>query len=321
MRRLIWLITCLLLVGAIGIWRLGWQVQPPAPVELEIPKGASSIMIGRKLAEVGVIDSTIMFRVLASLTGKAEALQSGFYLFSGPASISEVLQKLHRGEVMLFKVTVPEGLRTDEVLSLLARETQTNVHDWQKELLNLLDGQEVEGVLLPETYTYHKPVNPEPILEQMLAAQNELIDDIVPLDMDALTLRIIASIIEKETSLDAERPLVAAVIRNRLDRHMRLQMDPTVIYGLWREDGAFSGNLRKADLARDTPWNTYTRHGLPPTPIGNPGRASLLAAARPADSDYLYFVADGVGGHVFARDFEQHRQNVKHWMAIERRNH
>jgi UPF0755 protein len=111
---------------------------------------------------------------------------------------------------------------------------------------------------------------------------------------------------------------VAAVIRNRLDKHMALQMDPTVIYGLWKEDGVFSGNLHKADMKRDTPWNTYTRKGLPPTPICNPGKASLLAAAHPAQVGYLYFVADGTGGHAFASDLKQHAENVRRWLKIER---
>ncbi|MDX8411702.1 MAG: endolytic transglycosylase MltG [Mariprofundaceae bacterium] len=319
MRRLIGLAACLLIASSAFVW---WQVaapvNPPASVEVEIPKGASSMVIGRMLAGQGVVDSALLFRVMARLTGKAERLQSGFYRFSEPASVLEVLRRLHRGAVMAFKVTLPEGLRTDEILALLARETQTDMTDWQKALANMLDGREAEGVLLPETYSYHKPVQPAKLLAEMLEAQQQLIDNVKPADMDVATLRSMASIIEKETSLDEERPLVAAVIRNRLEQGMRLQMDPTVIYGLWREDGSFSGNLRRVDLARDTPWNTYTRTGLPPTPIGNPGRASLLAAAQPADVDYLYFVANGEGGHVFASDFDQHRQNVRRWLRIER---
>jgi len=320
MRRLIWLAVCLL-IGATAFvgWQVSVPVQPSAAVEVEIPWGASSSMIGRVLAGQGVIDSALLFRAVARVSGKAERLQSGFYRFSEPSSLLEVLLRLHRGDVMAFQVTVPEGLRTDEILALLARETHAGLKDWQTALTALLEGQESEGVLLPETYSYHKPVQPSKLLAEMLAAQKQLIEGLKQVDMDESNLRAMASIIEKETSLDEERPLVSAVIHNRLERGMRLQMDPTVIYGLWREDGAFSGNLRRADLARDTPWNTYTRPGLPPTPIGNPGRASLLAAAHPADVDYLYFVANGMGGHVFASDFEQHSQNVRRWLVIERR--
>ena len=131
-------------------------------------------------------------------------------------------------------------------------------------------------------------------------------------------LRITASIIEKETMIDHERPLVSAVIRNRLVKRMPLQMDPTVIYGIWKTTGTFSGDIRKRDLSADTPWNTYTRRGLPPTPIGNPGAASLRAAATPADVDYLFFVADGTGGHKFAATHEGHLANVEQWIRIER---
>ncbi|MDQ6966688.1 MAG: endolytic transglycosylase MltG, partial [Mariprofundaceae bacterium] len=214
---------------------------------------------------------------------------------------------------------IPEGLRSDEVLALLAGQTGTSPQQWQQVYQQLLGGKEGEGRLLPETYTYRKPVNPHAILLDMLKGQHDLMQRLVPTWLDAEKLRIVASIIEKETAVDKERPLVAAVIRNRLAKRMALQMDPTVIYGLWRTDGTFSGNLHKGDLKRDTPWSSYTRKGLPPTPICNPGEASLKAAAQPADVDYLYFVADGSGGHAFASTLEEHNANVRQWIKIERK--
>ncbi|MCF7821498.1 MAG: endolytic transglycosylase MltG, partial [Mariprofundaceae bacterium] len=195
----------------------------------------------------------------------------------------------------------------------------SSLKDWRLALESLLPNQEWEGKLLPVPYNYSKPVVPVALLEQMIAAQRAVIASLITNQLDAERLRIIASIIEKETGVDAERPLVSAVIRNRISRGMPLQMDPTVIYGLWKRDGSFSGNIRRDDLAGDTPWNSYTRRGLPPTPICNPGIASLRAAAMPADVSYLYFVADGTGGHAFASTFEEHQANVKKWISIERR--
>jgi len=224
--------------------------------------------------------------------------------------------------VVLHRVTIAEGLRSDEVLAQLAEQTQTPLQRWQEAYRQILAGpqgvKDGEGLLLPETYTYRRPVDARALLIDMLTAQHDLLQTLVPSWLDVKGLRIVASIIEKETALDAERPLIAAVIRNRLARHMALQMDPTVIYGLWREDGGFSGNLHKGDLQRDTPWSSYTRKGLPPTPICNPGAASLRAAAHPADVDYLYFVADGSGGHAFAATLEEHNANVRRWMRVER---
>jgi UPF0755 protein len=288
------------------------------PVDVSIESGTASSHIARKLVAASVIDSAWQFKLLARLTGKAGALRAGLYHFEGKMSLWDVLKKIESGDVMRFQVTVPEGLWTLDVLTLLAERTATDEKRWRLAMEELLHGEEWEGRLLPETYTYTRPVEPKLILSQMIAAQQKVLASVRPESMSAETLRTIASIIEKETSVDAERPLVSAVIRNRLEKGMPLQMDPTVIYGIWRRDGFFSGNIRRKDLVNDTPWNSYTRKGLPPTPICNPGAASLHAAANPADVSYLYFVADGTGGHAFASTLEEHRANVKRWMRIER---
>jgi len=300
---------------AVQMWL---PVQPQGPASLVIAPGTSTHAIARQLEAAGAVRSALMFRVLARLNGDAQELQSGEYEFTAAASLTQVMQRLRRGDVVLHRVTVPEGLRTDEVLAHLAVQTEIPVERWQKAYRRLLAGRQGEGLLLPETYTYRRPVDPRVLLRDMLTAQQDLLQSLEPDWLDVPGLRIVASIIEKETARDAERPMVAAVIRNRLERHMALQMDPTVIYGLWREDGGFSGNLHKGDLQRDTPWNSYTRKGLPPTPICNPGAASLRAAAHPADVDYLYFVADGSGGHAFAATLEEHNANVRRWMRVER---
>jgi len=319
--KLAGLIALLAVVSALGgFYALQTQMtlQPSMPQTLEIPPGTSTHGIAARLEKAGVIRSALIFRLLARLRGDAQELQSGEYLFSDAATLSQVMQRLRKGDVVLHRLTIPEGLRSDEVLSLLAEQTGTSPQQWQQVYQQLLGGKEGEGRLLPETYTYRRPVNPHAILLDMLKAQHDLMQSLVPAWLDVEKLRIVASIIEKETAVDKERPLVAAVIRNRLARRMALQMDPTVIYGLWRTDGSFSGNIHKGDLQRDTPWSSYTRKGLPPTPICNPGTASLKAAAHPADVDYLYFVADGSGGHAFASTLEEHNANVRRWMKIER---
>ncbi|MDQ6986187.1 MAG: endolytic transglycosylase MltG [Mariprofundaceae bacterium] len=311
----------LLLVVCSGFFafQLGFPLTPATPQVMVIAPGTSTHGIARRLEQEGVIRSALIFRILARLRGDSLDLQSGEYRFGGAANVLTVLQRLRHGDVVLHRLTIPEGLRSDEVLALLAKQTDTSVEIWKQAYQGILGGREGEGLLLPETYTYRKPLDVRQVLIDMLRAQTGvlrlLLDDV----LHTRELRIIASIIEKETAIDAERPLIAAVIRNRLQRGMALQMDPTVIYGLWREDAAFSGNIRKRDLKRDTAWNTYTRKGLPPTPICNPGKASLRAAAHPADVDYLYFVADGSGGHAFAATLAEHNRNVRRWINIERR--
>ena len=289
------------------------------PVDVVIESGSAGSHIARKLVASGVIDSEWQFKLLARVTGKTGALKVGQYRFEGELSLWDVLKKIETGDIMRFQVTVPEGLRTLDVLSLLAEKTDTEEKVWRMAAEELLHGEEWEGRLLPETYTYSKPVAPKEILAQMISAQQKVIGSVISNTLNAEILRIIASIIEKETSVDAERPLVSAAIRNRIEKRMPLQMDPTVIYGIWRRDGSFSGNIRRKDLTNDTPWNSYTRRGLPPTPICNPGAASLRAAANPADVSYLYFVADGTGGHAFASTLEEHQANVKKWIRIERK--
>ncbi len=291
----------------------------PAPVDVIIPGGVSTVQIGRILYRNRVIRSEIPFRLAASLSGLSGALQKGHYRFAQAQDMWTVIQRLHRGDVVLYRLTVPEGLRTDEVIALLAKKTETRPQDWEKALFKLLNGDAAEGRLMPETYVYEKPVHPMKLLGEMIRSQKKILNRLGKDSANRKQLLIIASIIEKETAIKAERPVVASVIYNRLKKNMPLQMDPTVIYGLWHLDGAFSGNLRKQDLERDMPWNTYTRKRLPPTPICNPGAASLEAAARPADTDFLYFVADGSGGHLFSATLADHAKNVKRWVDIERK--
>ncbi|MDX8408322.1 MAG: endolytic transglycosylase MltG [Mariprofundaceae bacterium] len=315
------LVLAVVSLAAVTAWlyvQVHAESGPAEAVELSVPSGASSGRIAELLARQHVIESPFLFRLYVRITGKASRLRSGYYRFAGAASLQQVVERLVRGDVLTFQVTVPEGLRTDQVLALLAEQTEVPLLRWQQALHQLLP-DEPEGRLLPETYQYTKPVDPQGLLRAMWRAQQQLLAELTDVEAEQERLRIMASIIEKETALADERPIVAAVIRNRLQRNMPLQMDPTVIYGIWKTRGAFSGNIHRRDLSSDTPWNTYTRRGLPPTPIGNPGADSLRAAAHPADSDALYFVADGKGGHLFASTLAEHQANVRRWVRIERK--
>jgi len=321
-RIVLWLCVVGVVVSLAGAGWLYWQCTfkhaPMQQVEVMVPHGASSIKIARVLYENDVIASPLVFRVLVRVEGVANRLRSGLYRFEQQASVFDIVARLQRGDVMRFNVTVPEGMRTDEVLGLLAHKTATDLADWQQAYTQLMP-EEPEGRLLPETYQYQKPVQIARMLKTMLDAQDKVMAELSTDKKQQQRLRIMASIIEKETRLEQERPLVAAVIYNRLKKHMPLQMDPTVIYGLWKTHGIFSGNIHKKDLRTDTPWNSYTNKGLPPTPIGNPGAASLRAAANPADVTFLFFVADGTGGHQFATTLADHNANVAGWIKVERK--
>jgi len=306
-----------LLIGAGLIW-LSWPQTPPQKEAVVwIPPGEGLSQIAARLEQAGVVRAWRV-HLAARLLRVENELKAGEYRFSGAQSVWQVLRKLARGEVVRHKITIPEGLRTDEVLALLARKTGIALARWQRAARKVL-GEPWEGLLLPDTYDYARPLDPERFLLRLKRAQEALLRQLVGEDRARWQeLRIVASIVEKETARDRERALVAAVIYNRLARGMPLQMDPTVIYGIWRTRGFFDGNLRRRDLQTDTPWNTYTRKGLPPTPICNPGKASLQAAAHPAPVDYLYFVADGQGGHRFAKTLAEHERNVHKLLQWER---
>jgi len=321
---LIFIVIALVLAGAALFIQVKInQQQQVSAQDIQIPNGASSKSIARILEKNGIISSATLFAWYTRLSDQASKLKPGLYHFEGTLNMPYVLNILTQGKVVQFKVTIPEGLRTDEMLRLLAKKTQTPLQNWQNALQSIVGTGEYEGLFLPETYVYNKPIQPKSILKQMYDARAKIEAQLaLELDWNDVQIkrnRIIASIVEKETALAKERIWVSAAIHNRLRKNMRLQMDPTVIYGMYRSQGSFDGNIRRKDLRADTPWNTYTRSGLPPTPICNPGAESLRAAAYPAKVNYLYFVADGTGGHAFASTLEQHNANVRKWIRIERK--
>lgn len=321
---LVFIVIALVLAGAALFIQVKInQQQQVSAQDIQIPNGASSKSIARILETNGIISSATLFAWYTRLSDQASKLKPGLYHFEGTLNMPYVLNMLTQGKVVQFKVTIPEGLRTDEMLRLLAEKTHTPLQDWQQALKSIVGTGEYEGLFLPETYVYNKPLQIKSILQQMYDARAKIEAQLAQQHgwskEQIKRNRIIASIVEKETALAKERVWVSAAIHNRLRKKMRLQMDPTVIYGMYRTHGSFNGNIRRKDLRADTPWNTYTRNDIPPTPICNPGAESLRAAAYPADVDYLYFVADGTGGHAFASTLAEHNANVRKWIRIERK--
>ena len=273
-----------------------------------VPKGASLKTVAEELSRAGVIDKPWLFRIMARINGLAKHLKAGEYQFMPGISLQAAMDKIARGEVFFRRITIPEGLTSGQIMYLIA-----NYPDLEGEI----DLDVKEGELLPETYSFELGASRNSIILQARAAMQEEVwasrDSILPLK-DVNELLTLASIIEKETGVPEERPLVASVFLNRLKKGMRLQTDPTVIYAITEGETSFGRSLKRADLKIDSPYNTYLNYGLPPGPICNPGREALMAAARPQQSDYLYFVADGKGGHRFARSLNEHNRNVKAWV-------
>jgi UPF0755 protein len=245
--------------------------------------------------------------------GRDRDLRAGEYAFPARATPQGVIAMLAKGETVARRLTVAEGLTVSEIFDLL-QSTEALVGD--------LPPPPEEGSLLPETYFYAYGDARVGLVRRMEEAMRATLDDLWSRRAEGLPFRtrrealILASIVDKETGVADERDKVAAVFINRLRRGMRLQADPTVIYGLTEGDGALGRELNRVDWEHDSAYNTYQVDGLPPGPIGNPGRASIEAVLRPANVDYLYFVADGSGGHAFARTLAEHNRNVAQWRKI-----
>ena len=276
-----------------------------------VPKGASLKTVAEELSRAGVIDKPWLFRIMARINGLAKHLKAGEYQFMPGISLQAAMDKIARGEVFFRRITIPEGLTSGQIMYLIA-----NYPDLEGEI----DLDVKEGELLPETYSFELGASRNSIILQARAAMQKALEEVwasrdssLPLK-DVNELLTLASIIEKETGVPEERPLVASVFLNRLKKGMRLQTDPTVIYAITEGETSFGRSLKRADLKIDSPYNTYMNYGLPPGPICNPGREALMAAARPQQSDYLHFVADGKGGHRFARSLNEHNRNVKAWV-------
>lgn len=307
-------------VAAGGLWWVQRSLERPVglrqPVVVHLPRGAGIDAILERLAEAGVIERPLLVRIALALSGRDRLLRAGEYRFEPGITVAEAIEKIVRGEVLLHRVTVPEGLTVHEVYALLAGNPVLSG--------DLPEPPPPEGSLLPDTWLVPRDYPRRLLVLRMQAAMEDALaeawasrDPDLPLRSphELLTL---ASIVEKETSLPEEYARIAGVYVNRLRRGMKLQADPTVIYALTRGRRPLGRPLTRADLQVDDPYNTYRHPGLPPGPIANPGRAALMATARPERHDFLYFVANGTGGHNFAEDFRGHRANVRNWRRVRR---
>jgi len=329
-------ILLVLLVGVVigGGW-LAWRhltlVNEPfrgfaaAEQFVEIAPGTGPQAIGRLLVDAGVVPDTLTWRIAVARSGAATRLKAGEYRFADAASPAQVIARLERGDVYLRTVTFREGLTIRQMAALYERAGLGAASEFveasrQADLIRGLDpaARNLEGYLFPDTYRFPRGTGEREIAAALVAGfrarwEREIRPLLAPGDhRGPRELVILASLVEKEARLDEERPLVAAVYANRLRLGIGLYADPTLIYGL-KLAGRWDGDLRRRDLESDSPWNTYRVTGLPPGPICSAGAASLRAAARPADSPYLYFVSRNDGTHVFSTTLAEHNRNVEIW--------
>jgi UPF0755 protein len=332
MKRLAAAVFVLLLAAAAaGAWfysgvdRLYQGYDPPEQF-VEIPQGAGPAAIGRRLVAAGVVRNRGTFRLALWLTGDGRRLQAGEYRFDHPISARQVIEKIARGEVFVQPITFPEGLTIKQMAGLYESRGFGTAAAFTRaaqnvSLISALDplAHDLEGYLFPNTYTLPRKATADQLVARMVqefekALTPEMRQQAAARGMSVRQLVTLASIVEKETGRPDERPVIAAVYSNRLKIGMGLQCDPTVIYALERA-GRYTGNLTRADLQYDSPYNTYRYSGLPPGPIASPGHASLAAAANPEDVPYLYFVSRNDGSHAFATTLAEHNRNVQEFQV------
>lgn len=318
-----WLLALLLVAGAGAggavFWFQAWLDKPgplTRPALVLLPRGSGVDGIAQRLEAAGAVADQRLLRLAAAWTGKAAQLKAGEYALEPGDTPRALLERIAAGKVHFRKFTMPEGWSSGDVLRALAQA---------EAMTGTVPARLDEGSLLPETYLYIHGDARADLLQRMARGRDEALARLwaqrsadLPLQNPAQAV-ILASIVEAETPLAEERPQVAGVFINRLRRGMKLQSDPTVIYGITLGERELERPLTRADLAQPTPWNTYTIDALPPTPINHPGRASLAAVLNPASTKALYFVADGKGGHVFAETYEQHLRNVAAYRASQGR--
>ena len=327
-RTVLLTLVALAVIGAAGLGVLAWDAKTRLEqascgeehvlwVQRGTSVGALAEEVAARCATEGFLpfpSDTDLFKAAARVHDLAPSLRAGEFAIPENASLIAILRVLRDGKPLLRFVTIPEGLTVAQAMRLV-------------DAAPVLEGGVTldpdEGALLPETYAYERGEARDAVVRRMMSAHDEALAALwpdragdLPFDTQEQAV-ILASIVEKETAVAEERPRVAAVFVNRLRRGMRLQSDPTIIYGLTGGEPLGRG-IRLSELRGETPYNTYVISGLPPTPIANPGRASLQAVLNPADTDDLYFVADGTGGHAFASTLAEHNRNVAAWRRIER---
>ncbi|QWW68975.1 endolytic transglycosylase MltG [Rhizobium sp. WYJ-E13] len=309
------------IAGLIGFYYAITAYQSPGPLQTNtnfiIRNGAGLSEIASNLERNLIISDARIFRYLtATHLNAGESLKAGEYEIKAHASMNEIMELLKSGKSILYSVSFPEGLTVRQMFDRMLDDPVL-----EGDLPAALPS---EGSLRPDTYKFSRGTKRSEIIDQMAAAQQKLVDQIWERRDPSLLLKskqefvTLASIVEKETGVPDERAHVASVFLNRLSKGMRLQSDPTIIYGLFGGGGKPSDRpIYQSDLKKETPYNTYVIKGLPPTPIANPGKDALEAVANPWKTQDLYFVADGTGGHVFAATLEDHNANVKRWRKLE----
>ncbi len=340
MKRALAILGALLLAGAAAAGAFAWvawrQVEafraaPHGGAEekvVEIPAGASPRAVVRALAKAGVLaDDEQAWRYVRWVKRDHRPFKAGEYAFAGPLTPDEVLERVYKGEIKLYRFTVPEGLRVEEAAEIVGRSGLATA-----EAVMLLARDpavaralgvpfdSLEGYLFPDTYAFAKGVTARQIVEAMVRRFREAFAEAASARGPGVTLDeaqavVLASIVEKETGQEDERPRIACVFHNRLHRKMRLQTDPTVMYATFLRTGRWSKNISRADLTAEHPYNTYTTAGLPPGPIASPGEAALRAALAPAACQDLFFVSRNDGTHVFCPDLACHEAAVKQWQV------
>lgn len=308
-----------LVAGVFGIIAALHKLREPGPLAADkvvyIPPRSDLLEIMAQLEREGVIANPTLMQLGLLVEGKLGKLKPGEYAFKKNVSLRDVIDEIASGRVVMHSVTIPEGLTSEQIIQRLKE-------------IDLLAGNvseaPKEGALLPETYKFPRGFPRGRLLAKMQEDQRKTLESIWAKRSPELPLRTpyelvtLASIVEKETGKEEERPRVAAVFVNRLRKGMRLQSDPTIIYGLVGGKATLGRPILRTEIDKWTPYNTYAIDGLPPGPIANPGRAALEAAAHPAQTRDLYFVADGTGGHVFSESLDQHSRNVQNWRRIEK---
>jgi UPF0755 protein len=316
------LLTFVLLGALATVGALAWlmkEARSPGPLAADkvvmIVREDDAGSIADQLERAGVIDNAIWFNVLTLLDGNRAALKRGEYAFKAGVSMNEIEDELIAHHVVRYKLTVPEGLTSEQVVDRLREDPV---------LIGEIREVPREGSLMPDTYYFERGDTRLSILSRMAKIQAKTVEEIWKGRAPDLPIKspgemvTLASIVEKETGKPEERPRVASVFVNRLEKHMRLESDPTIVYGLALGKGTLGRSITRADLNQSTPYNTYIIEGLPPGPICNPGKAALEAVAQPSRGKDLYFVADGTGGHAFAETLDQHQRNVARWRQIEK---
>jgi UPF0755 protein len=315
----IFTLLIVLSIAAAAVLFIGRQrFEAPGPLAedkmVNIPRGLGIRDIADLLQREGVIDQPYVFMGgVIALKARGE-LKYGEYQFTKNSSVADVVDTITEGKVIQHAVTVPEGLTSEQIVARLLE--YDGLAGQIKEIPR-------EGTLLPETYRFTRGMTREQIIQRMQQAHRRVLQEVWERRMQDLPVKTpeqlvtLASIVEKETGRPDERTRVAAVFVNRLKSRMRLQSDPTIIYGLTGGKGSLGRPILKSEIEQPTPYNTYVVDGLPPGPIANPGRASLEAAANPARTKELYFVADGTGGHVFSENYTEHQKNVARLRGIE----